>query len=315
LPDTQPHYPSPVTGIVMKLCSVAVFTAMAAVIKATADHVPPGEAVFFRSFFAIPPVLLWLWWRGQLPGGLKTANPIGHFWRGLVGVTAMVFGFTALGLLPFPEAVAIGYAAPLIATILAAMFLGEQIRAFRLTAVFVGLAGVLIVLYPNLTLIRDSGITPLQAVGAMSALMGAVFAALAQVFVRKLVTHEQTPAIVFWFSVIAACLALLSLPFGWVTPNREEFALLVMAGILGGLGQILLTESYRHAETAVIASFEYASMLLALATGWFVFGEVPTATMLAGAALVVAAGMFILYRERKLGVERQQARKVTPPLG
>jgi drug/metabolite transporter (DMT)-like permease len=306
---------NPVTGIVMKVMSVVVFTGMAAIIKATADHVPPGEAVFFRSFFAIPLIVAWLAVQGEMPRALKTSNPAGHFWRGLSGVCAMGFGFTALGLLPFPEAVAIGYAAPLIATILAAMFLGENLRFFRLSAVAVGLIGVFIVLYPNLTVLRSGGMSQTLAAGALVALLGAVFAALAQVFVRKLVLQERTPAIVFWFSVTAAALSLATLPFGWVVPEPGEAALLVLSGLMGGLGQILLTESYRHAETAVITSFEYSSMLLALATGYFVFGEVPTTTMLAGAALIVAAGLFILYRERKLGIERAQARKAMTPQG
>ncbi len=306
---------NPVTGIVLKVMSVVVFTAMAAIIKATADHVPPGEAVFFRSLFAIPLIVGWLAMKGELRDGLKTDNPFGHFWRGLTGVCAMGFGFTALGLLPFPEAVAIGYAAPLIATILAAMFLGENLRAFRLTAVAVGLCGVLIVLYPNLTVMNSTDVPPALAVGAVVALMGATFTALAQVFVRKLVMQERTAAIVFWFSVSASGLSLITLPFGWVVPEPAEAALLVLCGLMGGLGQILLTESYRHAETAVITPFEYTSMLLALATGYFVFGEIPTRTMLAGAALIVAAGLFILYRERRLGIERAQARKVMTPQG
>lgn len=299
----------------MKVASVGVFTAMAALIKASAEHIPPGEAVFFRSFFAIPVIIVWLGWRGDLKAGLKTNHPMSHFWRGLVGVVAMGCGFTALGLLPFPEAVAISYAAPLFATVLAAMFLGEHIRMFRLSAVLVGLVGVAVVLYPNLTLIRAQGVSTTQAAGALVALMAALFAAMAQVFVRKLVNHERTAAIVFWFSVTAATLALLTAPFGWQVPTLQETAFLVSAGLLGGFGQILLTESYRHAETAVIASFEYSSMLLALATGYFVFREVPTASMLAGAALIVAAGIFILYRERRLGIERARARGAMTPQG
>lgn len=313
--DSRHDITNPVTGIAMKIASVVVFTAMASLIKATADHVPSGEAVFFRSFFAIPLIVAWLAWRRELPQGLKTGNPAGHFWRGLVGTVAMAFGFTALGMLPFPEAVAIGYAAPLIATILAAMFLGENLRVFRLTAVAVGLIGVVIVLYPNLTVFRSANVPPVLAVGALMALLGAVFVALAQVFVRKLVMTEATPTIVFWFSVTAAVLSLATLPFGWVVPAPREAVLMVISGLLGGLGQILLTASYRHAETAVIASFEYSSMLLALAVGYFVFGEVPGWTMLAGAALIVAAGLFILYRERRLGIERANARKAMTPQG
>ena len=91
--------------------------------------------------------------------------------------------------------------------------------------------------------------------------------------------------------------------------------MLVLAGVLGGIGQILLTESYRHAETAVIASFEYVSMVLALAVGHLVFGEVATKPMLAGAVLVVGAGLVILYRERQLGIERAKSRRVMTPQG
>ena len=91
--------------------------------------------MFFRSFFAIPVILAWLVWTGDLRHGLDTLYPMGHVWRGLVGTTAMGLGFTALGLLPLPEATALGYAAPLLTVIFAAMFLGEQVRAFRLSAV------------------------------------------------------------------------------------------------------------------------------------------------------------------------------------
>src|SRR5690606_33632469 len=117
---------NPLRGIGLKIVSVMVFTLMALCIKATADQVPPGEAVFFRSFFAIPVILAWLAWNQQLRHGLDTSNPMGHLWRGLVGTTAMGLGFTALGLLPLPEATALGYAAPILTVIFAAMFLGEE---------------------------------------------------------------------------------------------------------------------------------------------------------------------------------------------
>ncbi len=306
---------NPLRGIGLKVLSVLVFTLMAICIKASAPHVPSGQAVFCRSLFAIPVILAWLMRGRKLRTGLKTNHPIGHFWRGLVGTSAMGLGFTALGLLPLPQAVALGYAAPLLTVIFAAMFLGEQVRAFRLSAVCVGLVGVLIVLLPDL---RDAGAgdaSALQALGAMAALGGAVFAALAQVFVRKLIHTEPTTAIVFYFSVTASLLALITLPFGWVIPTGREAALLVGAGLLGGVGQMLLTESYRHAETGVIAPFEYVSMLLALVLGYLVFAEVPTASMLIGAALIVAAGLFIIWRERRLGIQRAGARKVMTPQG
>lgn len=297
------------------MLSVTLFTIMAACIKSAAPHVPPGEAVFFRSAFAVPVIVGWLAWSGTLRYGLATEHPLGHFWRGFVGTAAMGLGFTALGFLPLPEATALGYAAPLLTVVFAAMFLGEKVHAFRLTAVFVGLCGVLIVLAPRLTLTDPTQASALQAFGAMAALFGAVCAALAQVTVRKLIGTEATGAIVLYFSLTSVLLSFTTVPFGWTMPSGREALLLVSAGLLGGTGQILLTESYRHAETGVIAPFEYVSMLLSLGLGYLVFKEIPTITMLAGAALIVAAGLFIIWRERRLGLARAAARRAMTPQG
>ena len=195
------------------------------------------------------------------------------------------------------------------------MFLGEKVHAFRLTAVFVGLVGVIVVLAPRLTLTDPTGASALQAFGAMAALFGAVCAALAQVTVRKLINTEATGAIVLYFSLTSVVLSFVTIPFGWALPTGTEAALLIGAGLLGGVGQIFLTESYRHAETGVIAPFEYVSMILSLAFGYLIFGEAPTIGMLAGAVLIVAAGLFIIWRERRLGIARAAARKVMTPQG
>jgi len=304
----------PLRGISFKLASVLVFIVMSSMIKATADHVPAGQAVFFRSFFAIPVIVVWLILRRELSTGLRAASPIGHVWRGFAGTCAMGLGFAGLGYLPLPEVTAIGYAAPLLTVIFAAMFLNEDVRLFRLSCVALGMVGVLIVLSPRLTIL-EGGAGHAEALGAMLVLGGAVFAALAQVFVRKLVQTEKTPAIVFYFSLTATILSLVTIPFGWVWPEPLELALLIGAGLLGGLGQILLTSSYREADASLVAPFDYASMLFALAIGWFVFSEVPTATMLAGATLIIIAGILIILRERKLGKDRAPQRKVTTPQG
>ena len=305
----------PLRGISFKIASVLVFIVMAALIKATSDHVPPGQAVFFRSLFAIPVIVAWLAWRNELGAGLRTAQPMGHVWRGFVGTCAMGLGFAGLGFLPLPEVTAIGYAAPLLTVVFAAMFLGENVRLFRMSAVALGLAGVLIVLSPRLTTLTDGQVQTAEALGATLVLGGAVFAALAQVFVRRLVMTETTSAIVFWFSATATILSLVTLPFGWVVPGPAEAVMLVAAGLLGGVGQILLTTSYREADASVVAPFEYVSMLLALAFGYFLFDEVPTLTMLTGALLIVTAGILIIWRERQLGLERARQRKAMTPQG
>lgn len=304
----------PLRGIALKLGSVLVFIVMVSMIKATADHVPAGQSVFFRSAFAIPVIVIWLIMRRELSTGLRAASPMGHIWRGFAGTCAMGLGFAGLGYLPLPEVTAIGYAAPLLTVIFAAMFLGEDVRLFRLSCVALGLVGVLIVLSPRLTLL-EGGASHAEAFGALLVLGGAVFAALAQVFVRKLVDTEKTPAIVFYFSLTATALSLATLPFGWVWPDPMEWVLLIGSGLLGGVGQILLTSSYREADASLVAPFDYASMLFALAIGWFIFSEMPSRTMLAGAFLIILAGILIILREHRLGKNRAQQRKVTTPQG
>lgn len=300
----------------MKCISVVVFTIMASLIKATSEGglgVPPGQQVFFRSLFAIPVILIWLVWRRELHVGLKTFRPMGHFYRGLVGTMAMGLGFWALSLLPFPEVTALGYAAPLLTVIFAAMFLGEEVRLFRMSMVVMGLLGVVIVLSPRFTDTAEMELR--QSLGAVVTLTGAACTAMAMIFVRKLVQEERTSAIVFWFSVTSTLLSLLTLPFGWVMPSPGTLALLITIGLLGGLGQILLTSAYRFADASLVAPFEYASMLLALLIGWFVFDEAPTVVMLIGAALVISAGILIIWREHQLGLERNRQRKAMTPQG
>lgn len=311
-----PTQSSPLRGILLKSLSVVVFTVMSSLVKATAGGalpIPPGQQMFFRSFFAIPVILVWLAMRGELGVGLRTHRPMGHFYRGLVGSAAMCMSFWALALLPLPEVTAIGYAAPLLTVILAAMFLGEPVRLFRLSMVALGLLGVVIVLSPRL----GAGVTgdPRHSLGAVVTLTGAACTAMAMIFVRKLAQEERTSAIVFWFSVTSTVLGLLTLPFGWVMPDAGTLAMLVAIGLLGGVAQILLTSAYRYADASLIAPFDYVSMVLALLIGWFVFAEAPTGAMLAGAALVILAGILIIWRERQLGLERNRQRKAMTPQG
>lgn len=303
----------PLRGIILKTLSICVFTCMAALVKATSDAVPPGQAVFFRSFFALPIIFGWLAMRGELRNGWRTDNPLGHFWRGLVGTCGMGLGFTGLGLLPLPEVTAIGYAAPLLVVVFAAMFLNEKVGVFRLGAVGLGMVGVLIVLSPRLSV--GAGADEAAKLGAIVVLMGAVMSALAHVFVRKLVATEGTAAIVFWFTVTSSVLSLLTLPWGWAVPGWQVAGLLVCAGLSGGIGQILMTSSYRYADASLIAPFDYTSMILALLIGYFVFDEVPTGTMLLGAVIVISAGVIVILRERQLGLRREQQRKAMGSIG
>ena len=235
-------------GILFKVLALFLFSIMASLIKASAPHVPPWQAVFFRSFFAMPIILIWLAQRHELKTGLKTKNPLGHFWRGLIGTSAMSMGFAALGILPLPEVTAIGFAAPLFTVLLAAVLLGETVRVFRLTALAIGLLGVGIIIAPRLTLIELGGVEAVMLLGVMLALGSAFLRALAQIHVRRLVQSEETAAIVFYFSLTATCMSLATIPLGWVMPTPQEFLFLISAGLIGGVAQIFLTTGYRYAQ-------------------------------------------------------------------
>lgn len=300
-------------GIALKLIALAVFTIMASLIKATSDAVPPGEAVFFRSAFALPVIIVWLMARGELSTGLRSRNPMGHVWRGVIGVSAMALGFTALGLLPLPEVTAIGFASPLITVILAALLLGERVRMFRLSAVGIGLIGVLVILWPRLSFGED--LDRLAMLGAVAMLISAALRSLAQVHIRRLVQTEHPSAVVFYFMLTASTLSLVTAPFGWTLPAPMDIAMLIGAGLFGGVGQIFLTQSYRFAPAGVLAPFDYASMLFAVIVGYVVFSELPTLATIIGSLIVMAAGALIVWRERQLGVQRGPARSKLTPMG
>jgi len=300
----------PATGVALKVMAIMLFVGMSAIIKATAEEVPPGQAVFFRSFFAIPVILIWLVQRGQLSIGLKAKNPMGHVWRGLFGTTAMGLTFAGLGLLPLPEVTAIGFATPIFTVLLAAVMLGERIRLFRISAVGLGLAGVIIILWPRF---GGAQMDNAATFGAMLILGATMLRALVQVHLRQLVQNEHTAAIVFYFSVTASCLALLTAPFGWVVPTGSTIALLVMAGLIGGVAQILVTSAYRFGSVSMLAPYDYTSMLFAIVLGYVLFDELPTAVMLAGSGLVIVAGVLVIWRERQLGMERAKVRAVSEP--
>ena len=300
----------PAMGVALKVMAIMLFVGMSAIIKATAEDVPPGQAVFFRSFFAIPVILIWLVQRGQLSVGLKAKNPMGHVWRGLFGTTAMGLTFAGLGLLPLPEVTAIGFATPIFTVLLAAVMLGERIRLFRVSAVAIGLIGVMIILFPRF---GGAQLDQTATLGAIFILCATMLRALVQVHLRQLVQNEHTAAIVFYFSVTASALALLTAPFGWVIPSAGTLGLLVAAGLIGGVAQILVTSAYRFGSVSMLAPYDYTSMLFAIILGFFLFDELPTALMLVGSSLVIVAGALVIWRERQLGMERSKVRAVSDP--
>ncbi|OLP61885.1 hypothetical protein BJF93_19570 [Xaviernesmea oryzae] len=305
----------PLRGIGLKVLSVLVFVCMSTLIKAAGSTIPTGQITFYRSVFAIVPIVLFLIWRRELRTALHTRDFKGHVLRGFVGILAMSCGFYGLQHLPLPEAIAIGYAMPIFAVLFAAVFLKETVRLFRWTAVGIGLLGVVVITWPRLTLLRDGGMGASEATGALAVILSACLGAMAMILVRKLVHSERTHTIVLYFSLSASVFSLVSLPFGWEPLSPRAFLLLMAAGFCGGVAQLLLTESYRFADMSTIAPFEYTSIVLGLGFGYVLFGDVPTPTMLLGTALVVFAGIVIILREHRLGLKRRGARKHVTPQG
>ena len=313
----------PGRAIALKLGAVLLFSIMAALIKIATATVPAGQAVFFRSFFAFPMIILWLWQRGDLRHGLKPSNLMGHFWRGIFGTIAMGLTFAGLSLLPLPEVTAIGYATPLFTVVFAAIFLGEQVRLFRLSAVAVGLVGVLIVLFPRFTIDGDT-VSKMATLGAIMVLGASIMRGLVQIHVRRLVQTDSTAAIVFFFSLTATCLSFLTLPAGmlvnwpaltWISPSTEIVAILILSGLVGGVAQIMITSSFRFGPVSMLAPFDYASMVFAIIIGWAFFGEIPTSAIVIGAGLVMTGGVLIIWRERYLGLDRAKSKASSPPQG
>ncbi len=300
----------PVLAVVLKLSALFLFTAMSALVKALSEDFPPGEMVFFRSVFAIPVIIIWLTARGELAHGFVVKKPMGHFWRGVLGTTAMGLTFTGLSLLPLPEVTAIGYATPIFTLILAAVMLGERIRMIRIGAVAIGLLGVLVMIWPRL---GSAEMEFTATIGALCVLGATLARGFVQIHIRQLVQVDHPAAVVFYFSVTASVLSATTIFFGWTMPNWEQAAILIAMGLIGGVAQILVTSSYRFGQASMLAPYDYTSMLFAIIIGYFWFDELPTISILIGAALVIAGNVVVIWREHQLGLERGKARSVSDP--
>jgi drug/metabolite transporter (DMT)-like permease len=302
-----------VKAVLLKLVSAFLFACMSVLVRYLGERYPVGQVVFFRSACAILPVVVIYAWRGELEAAIRTGRPFAHVGRGMTAVGAMFCNFSSLARLPVVDATAISFVSPLITVALSAVILKERVRIYRWTAVIVGFIGVLVMLAPRLD-IGQSAAAATGAVGAALGLMGAFFSAGSTVQTRALTASETTSSIVLYFSLFCAIGGLLTWPFGWVTPTWPELTALVTIGIFGGLAHIFLTESYRHAPASLVAPFDYTSMLWALLLGFVVFGEVPSWLVFIGAGIIAGAGLFVIWRERQLGLQRVRAAE-GPPTG
>jgi drug/metabolite transporter (DMT)-like permease len=300
-------------AILYKISSAFLFAVMVVLVRYLGERYPVGQVVFFRSAFAILPVVIIYAWRGELLAAIRMGRPLNHAGRGLTAVCAMFANFSALARLPVVDATAISFVSPLFTVALSALILKERVRIYRWSAVIVGFCGVLVMLAPQLD-IGSSTASQAGTIGAMLGLVGALFAAGSTIQTRAMTKTETTSSIVLYFSLICAIVGLATWPLGWIMPTFGELVALCVIGICGGLAHILLTESYRLAPASLIAPFDYTSMLWALILGFLVFREVPSVLVFVGAGIIAGAGLFVIWRERQLGLQRARAAE-GPPTG
>lgn len=269
------------------LLAVLAFSTLDALVKAAASRFSVVQIVFFRSAFAFVPLLLALWWAGGT-SVLRTRHPWYHAARGTLGLVAMACFFTALGRMPLADVVAISFSGPLFIAVLARPVLGERVSPRRWLAILVGFAGVLLIVRPGTAVFSATSLLPLLGALAYSSIM---------VLVRWAGTRENAVATAVFFTAFTATVSALALPWSWRAPAAPaEWALLTAVGIVGGCGNLCLTQAFRAAPVGLLAPLEYTALLWGLLFGYGFWGERPDALMLVGAVTIAASGLAVLPR-------------------
>lgn len=288
-------------GATMILLSTLMFSMMTVLAKLMGSAIPFMEIVFFRSFFALPVVVLMA---VRNRATLRTRRFHGHLGRACTGQAATCCMFFSATVLPLGEQQALTYGTPIFATLLAIPFLGERPGPHRWAAIGLGFLGILVIaLGPGL--LGQPRIVPpgvaawVMAAGYVAAVCHGICAAGTTLLVRQLSATESSATIVLWQSLLMTGLSALALPFVWVTPTASEWLLLVGVGMVGGIGQLLSTEAYASAQVSSLGPYTYTALLWAALFGWIFWGDVPGVTMMLGAALIVTAGLYILQREMR----------------
>jgi drug/metabolite transporter (DMT)-like permease len=292
----------PVAGILYKIGATLGFAAMAACIKAAGEGYPVGEIVFFRSAFALPPVLIWAWAAGSLGAAWRTKNPWMHVSRSTIGIAAMAMSFIALADLPLADWTAISFAMPIFATILAATLLNEPVGPWRAGAVVAGFVGVLVIVGPKLSFEHGEP--------ALVMLVSTLCAGMVIVIIRRISVTETGISIAFYFMLSCTIAGALTLPFAWKTPDAMGLILLIGSGVFGGLGQVCNTFAYARAQPSLLGPFDYLGLIWAVTLGAVLFDQWPDWTVWLGAVIVVSSGLVIAWRERQLGLQKQRIQSV-----
>ena len=275
-------------GIYCKLGSLVLFCTMDAMVKALGDVYGPFQLMLFRSAVAMLPIAVIVWRAGGLRV-VRSNRPWLQATRILAGLGSTAGFFYVFPRMPLVDAYAISFAAPFFMVALAVPMLGEQVGWRRWTAVAVGFVGVIVMLDPL-------GIS-FHAISLV--VLGATFCySLSTVLVRVVSRHDSDATTLFWFAVVSSTLSLGAAVPDWIWPSAIDWLWLIVLGLLGGVAQILVTRAWRLAPAAVLAPFDYAGIVLAVAYGYLWFREEPSWTVWLGLPLVIGSGLYILHRER-----------------
>jgi drug/metabolite transporter (DMT)-like permease len=291
--------PRTTRGALCMVASGACFAVMMAMVRLLSHDVHPFVTAFFRNALGLLFLMPWLARAGF--GTIRTGRLWVHSLRAAFGLAAMLCLFTALSRMPLAEVTALGFTAPLFATVGAALVLRERVRARRWTATMIGFFGTLIVLRPGIAVIDPA--TPI-------ALAAAVFMAAAMLSIKSLSRTEHPNAIVFMMGVLMAPASLIPASFVWTTPSAGDVPWLLLMGGAGTAGQLFLTRAFAFADASAVMPFGFAQLVLVSAFGYVIFGERPDAWTWLGAAVIVASTVYIVRRETKL--ERARLRTTAP---
>ena len=266
--------------------SVCAFSMMDVIVKWSDDY-PVGQVLFFRGFCGIIPILF-LIPRDRYFDFYKTTRPLLHFKRCLAGLVSIVAIFIALRNLPLATVVSISFAAPIFTTIFSIFLLNERVGLYRWLAVFVGFLGIVIISEPGFSSLNIFYIYPIIFC------LGLSYVAIA---IRKLSSTEPVWLISFFFSFSILILSLFSFYQNWIMPSFIDLFLLSMIGILGGIANLWLSQSYKLSEVSLVTPLKYLALVFAIIFGYFIWDEIPTSKTLMGSVLVILSSFIIFRRE------------------
>ncbi|MEX1661323.1 DMT family transporter [uncultured Thioclava sp.] len=283
-------------GAALALLSMAIFATHDVIIKHLGQRYSPVEIVFFAALLSFP-LLSSIMLNDKRGGSLRPLHPGWVILRVVCTVTTGLCAFYAFSTLPLAQVYPILFAMPLLITVLSIPVLGEKVGPHRWGAVIVGLIGVLIVVRP--------GQTDLQ-LGHFAAMLAAVCGAMASVIVRKIGGEERS--VVLLLSPLLGNFLVMgaALPFVWVPLQLPDLGFMAVIALFGLTASFLQILAYRSGEAAIVAPMQYSQILWAIFYGWFIFGEGVDAPTMLGAGVVIASGMYIVFREARPNVSENQ---------